>query len=84
MRDQVLQPILDVYDAISAAPQPVICVVQGAAYGFGCATAAACDITIAADVATFRLPEMTHDLPPTLAMSALMTKVPRKALAWMV
>src|SRR5437764_10743752 len=39
MRDQVLQPILDVYDALNGAPQPVVCAVQGAAYGFGCAMA---------------------------------------------
>jgi enoyl-CoA hydratase len=84
MRDQVLQPILDVYDALNGAPQPVVCAVQGAAYGFGCATAAACDVTIAADTAKFRLPEMAHDLPPTLAISALMPKVPRKAIAYMV
>jgi enoyl-CoA hydratase/carnithine racemase len=84
MRDQVLQPILDVYDALNGAPQPVVCAVQGAAFGFGCAMATACDVTIAADVAKFRLPEMNHDLPPTLAISALMPKVPRKALAYMV
>jgi enoyl-CoA hydratase/carnithine racemase len=84
LRDQVLQPILDVYDALSSAPQPVVCAVQGAALGFGCAMATACDITIAADNATFQLPEMKHNLPPTLAISALMPKVPRKALAWMV
>jgi enoyl-CoA hydratase len=84
MRDQVLQPILDVYDAIEGAPQPVICAVQGAAYGFGCAMATACDITIAAEGATFKLPEMSHNLPPTLAIGAMMAKVPRKALTWMV
>jgi enoyl-CoA hydratase len=84
MRDQVLQPILDVYDALNGAPQPVVCAVQGAAFGFGCAVAAASDITIAADHATFKLPEMTHNLPPTLAISALMPKVQRKAIAWLV
>jgi enoyl-CoA hydratase len=84
MRDQVLQPILDVYAALNGAPQPTVCAVQGAALGFGCAMATACDVTIAADNATFKLPEMTHNLPPTLAISALMPKVPRKALAWMV
>jgi enoyl-CoA hydratase len=46
--------------------------------------ATACDVTIAADNATFKLPEMAHNLPPTLAISALMPKVPRKALTWMV
>ena len=84
MRDQVLQPILDVYDALNGAPQPVVCAVQGAAFGFGCAVAAASDITIAADHATFKLPEMAHNLPPTLAISALMPKVSRKAIAWLV
>jgi enoyl-CoA hydratase/carnithine racemase len=84
MRDQVLQPILDVYAALNEAPQPVVCAVQGAALGFGCAMATACDVTIAGDNATFKLPEMTHNLPPTLAISALMPKVPRKAIAYMV
>ena len=84
MRDQILQPILDVYDALNNVPQPVVCAVQGAAFGFGCAMATAADITIAADGATFKLPEMTHNLPPTLAISALMPKVPRKAIAWLV
>lgn len=84
MRDEILQPILDVYDALNNVPQPVICAVQGTAHGFGCAMATAADLTIAADSATFKLPEMTHNLPPTLAISALMTKVPRKAIAWLV
>ena len=84
MRDEVLQPILDVYEALNNAPQPVVCAVQGAALGFGCAMATAADVTIAADVATFKLPEMTHNLPPTLAISALMPKVPRKAIAYLV
>jgi enoyl-CoA hydratase len=84
MRDQILQPILDVYDALANVPQPVVCAVQGAAHGFGCAMATAAEVTIAADCATFKLPEMTHNLPPTLAISALMTKVPRKAIAWLV
>jgi enoyl-CoA hydratase len=84
MRDEVLQPILDVYDALNNAPQPVVCAVQGAALGFGCAMATACDVTIASEEATFKLPEMTHNLPPTLAISALMPKVPRKAIAYLV
>jgi enoyl-CoA hydratase len=84
MRDQILQPILDVYDALANVPQPVVCAVQGTAHGFGCAMATAADITIAAEGARFKLPEMTHNLPPTLAISALMNKVPRKAIAWLV
>jgi enoyl-CoA hydratase/carnithine racemase len=84
MRANVCEPILDAYDAMANAPQPIVGVVQGAAYGFGCAIASVCDITIAHDTARFKLPEMEKDLPPTLAMSAVMPRVPRKVLAWMV
>jgi len=84
MRANVCEPILDVYDAIAGARQPVIAVVQGRAHGFGAAMAGACDLTLAADNARFRLPEMEKDLPPTLAISALMARVPRKALTYMV
>lgn len=84
MRGNVCEPILDAYDAMANARQPVVGVVQGMAHGFGSAIAGACDLTIAHDTARFRLPEMEKDLPPTLAVSALMPRVPRKALAWMV
>jgi enoyl-CoA hydratase len=84
MRANVCEPILDAYDAIANAPQPVVAVVQGMAHGFGCAIAGACDISIAADNARFKLPEMEKNLPPTLAISALMPRTPRKALTWMV
>jgi enoyl-CoA hydratase/carnithine racemase len=84
MRVNVCEPILDAYDAMANARQPIVGVVQGMAHGFGSAIAGACDLTIAHDTARFRLPEMEKDLPPTLAVSALMPRVPRKALAWMV
>ena len=84
MRVNVCEPILDVYDAMASARQPIVGVVQGAAHGFGCAIASVCDITVAHDTARFKLPEMEKDLPPTLAMSAVMPRVPRKVLAWMV
>ena len=84
MRQNLISPILEVYEAISATPQPIICAVQGAALGFGCALATACDITIAASTARFRLPELEKNLPPTLAISAMMDRVPKKALSWLV
>src|ERR1700677_916386 len=84
MRAAVCDPILDVYDAMAGVRQPVVAVVQGRAHGFGAAVSGACDLTIAADNARFRLPEMEKDLPPTLAISALMARVPRKALTWLV
>lgn len=84
MRDNVLGPILDVYDAMARVPQPIVCAIQGNAFGFGCALATASEVTVAADGARFKLPEMEKDLPPTLAISAMMARVHRKALAWMV
>jgi enoyl-CoA hydratase/carnithine racemase len=84
MRANVCEPILDAYDAMANVHQPIVGVVQGAAFGFGCAVASACDITIAHDTARFKLPEMEKNLPPTLAMSAVMPRVPLKVAAWMV
>jgi enoyl-CoA hydratase len=84
MRANVCEPILDVYDAIANVRQPIIAIVHGRAHGFGAALAGACDITIAVENARFRLPEMEKDLPPTLAISALMPRVHRKALTYMV
>jgi enoyl-CoA hydratase/carnithine racemase len=84
IRDGVVAPILDVYDALANAPVPVLAAVQGDALGFGCALATACDISIASANAQFRLPEMEKNLPPTLAISAMMPSVPRKALTMLV
>lgn len=84
VRDSVVAPILDVYDALANLPIPVIVAVQGPALGFGCALATAGDVTIASEQARFQLPEMDKNLPPTLAISAMMTRVPRKALTWLV
>ena len=42
------------------------------------------DLTIAADTARFALPEMDGNLPPTLAISAVLDKIPPKRLLHMV
>jgi enoyl-CoA hydratase len=84
LRSNLINPILEVYEAIRRIPMPVISVVQGAALGFGCALAGVCDVTLAADTASFSLPEMRSGIAPTLAMSAVMDKVPVKALTYMV
>ncbi len=76
--------IFNLYSAFRRSRVPVIGVVQGKAIGFGCALAALCDITIASDKARFQLPEMAHHIMPTMAMSALVDRVPRKALMYLV
>lgn len=76
--------IFNCYDAFRRSKIPVIGVVQGRAVGFGCALAALCDLTIASDRARFQLPEMAHNIMPTIAMSALIDRVARKALLYLV
>jgi enoyl-CoA hydratase len=75
--------IFECYGAFRRSPIPIVGVVQGRALGFGCALAASCDVTIAADNAKFQLPEMGHNIMPTMAMSSLVDRVPRKALMYL-
>ncbi len=75
--------IFECYGAFRRSPIPIVGVVQGRALGFGCALAALCDITVAADNARFQLPEMGHNIMPTMAMSSLVDRVPRKALMYL-
>ena len=84
VRTDMMGPVLGVYDAIEAAPIPVVSLVQGAAIGFGAALAGACDITIAASNATFSFPEIRHKIAPTLAMAAVHRKLPPKVLSWLI
>ena len=76
--------VFDAYGAMRNCPIPIIAVVQGGAHGFGCAIAAACDITIASDKARFSVPEMAHQIMPTMVMSSFVDRVPRKAVAYLV
>ena len=76
--------VFDCYNAFRRVPAPVIGVVKGRALGFGCAIAAVCDITLAADNAQFQVPEMMHNILPTMVMSAMIDRVPRKAMTYFV
>jgi enoyl-CoA hydratase/carnithine racemase len=78
------EPALKLYAAFRRVPAPVLGIVQGRAIGLGCALAALCDVTLAADDATFQLPEMNHGIPPCLAMSALLDHLSPKQIAWLV
>ncbi len=84
LRRQVSDPVLDFYEALRIAAVPVIAEVRGRAAGVGCAIAALADVAVAADTATFQVPEMNHDIAPTLVMDALCDRLPRAALARLV
>jgi len=76
--------IFNTYAAFRAAQVPVIAVVRGLAAGFGCAIAGVADMTIAAESAKFQIPEMAHRIMPTMVISALMDRVRRKDLTYLV
>ena len=76
--------IFNTYNAFRNSRIPIIAVVTGRAHGFGCAIAGVADMTIAAESATFSIPEMAHRILPTMVISALMDRVPRKELTYLV
>jgi enoyl-CoA hydratase len=78
------ETIFNLYGAFRNSPAPIIAAVQGRAVGLGCALAALCDITIAGDRARFQFPETAHRIMPTIAFSALVDRVPRKAATFLI
>jgi len=84
IRDEMTSPIATLYGALKELAVPTLAVVQGAAYGFGCALSGACDLVVAGERARFRLPEMKRGLPPTLAMTALLDRVSLRGVAHLV
>jgi enoyl-CoA hydratase len=75
--------VFNLYGAFRRAKIPVVCAVRGRALGLGCAVTAVCDITVAAASATFALPEMAHNIMPTIAMSSLIDRVGRKGALYL-
>ena len=80
---QRFDAVFDFYDSFRRSPIPIICGVQGKAIGFGCSMAAICDITISSEDAIFQLPETSHGIMPTMAMSSLIDRVQRKAILYL-
>ena len=76
--------LADLFRAMRSNPKPIIGRVNGAALGGGFGVAAACDITIAADHATFGTPEIDLGLWPMMISAVLLPLVPRKTLLEMM
>ncbi len=75
--------VFNFYGSFRRSKIPVISTTQGRSLGFGCAIASVCDITIAAESARFALPEMGHNIMPTMAMSSLVDRVGRKGALYL-
>ena len=76
--------VFRVYGLIRGARAPVIATVRGRALGFGFALAAVADVTFAADDATFQIPEFAHNIMPTMVASAMIDRVPLKAMMYRI
>jgi enoyl-CoA hydratase len=84
LRNNMMKPIIGLYQVLRDIPVPIIAIVQGEAHGFGAALAGSADITIASDDAKFSFPELKANMPPTLAMATVLDRVPLKTLGWLV
>jgi enoyl-CoA hydratase/carnithine racemase len=84
LKVRVAEPALRVYDALRSCPVPVLSVVRGAAAGYGLGLVAASDLALAGDGASFLIPELERNIPPTLVMTAMGGRVPYHAIAQMV
>ena len=71
------------YHAMRGAKVPVIGVIEGRCMGFGTAIAALCDVSFASDAASFNIPEIGHNVMPTMVMSAVYDRMSRNAILWM-
>ncbi len=75
--------IFNCYKAIRNAQVPIFGVIEGRCMGFGTAVASLCDVSFASSTATFNIPEIAHNVMPTMVMSALYDRINRNAIMWM-
>ena len=76
-------PIFNCYRSIKDAQVPIVAVIEGRCMGFGTAVASVCDVSFASSTATFNIPEVGHNVMPTMVMSAVYDRMPRNAIMWM-
>jgi enoyl-CoA hydratase/carnithine racemase len=77
-------PIVALYDAFRRVRQPVLCLIEGRAWGIGMVLAGVADLTLAAAGSSFRLRELERGIPPCIAMAPLLDRMPVKALGYLV
>ena len=72
------------HQAIRDCPVPVIARINGACLGAGLELAASCDLRIAADHATFGMPEVLIDLPSVIEAALFPRMIGWGRAAWMI
>lgn len=75
--------IFNSYKAVRSCQLPVVGVFEGRVMGFGAAIASLCDVSFASDQATFNIPEIAHNVMPTMVASAVYDRMNRNAILWM-
>jgi enoyl-CoA hydratase/carnithine racemase len=71
------------YTAIRNAQIPVVAAIEGRTMGYGTAVTALCDVSFASETARFNIPEIEHNVMPTMVMSAISDRMNRNAILWM-
>lgn len=72
--------VFNSYKAIRNAQVPVVGALRGKVMGYGTAVASLFDVSFAADTATFNIPEIAHNVMPTMVMSAVYDRMNRNAI----
>jgi len=71
-------------ERLAALPVPTIAVVTGVAMGGGCGLAAACDRVIAAEDATFAMPEVTLGVAPAQIAPFVVRRAGARHARWLM
>jgi isohexenylglutaconyl-CoA hydratase len=71
-------------ERLAGLPVPTIAVVTGVAMGGGCGLAAACDRVIAADDATFAMPEVTLGVAPAQIAPFVVRRIGARHARWLM
>ncbi|MEI7530775.1 MAG: enoyl-CoA hydratase/isomerase family protein [Betaproteobacteria bacterium] len=75
--------IFNSYKAVKNAQIPVMTILKGRVMGFGAALTAVSDVSFSSDTATYNIPEIAHNVMPTMVMSAIYDRMNRNAIMWM-
>jgi enoyl-CoA hydratase/carnithine racemase len=79
-RERYADALIAMDRAMAQLGKPLVAAVNGDAHAGGFATVVACDLAVAADAATFGLPEAAHGLFPFLALAIVKDALPKKLL----